>query len=191
MPFGVRKQQGDAHLWALGRACCAWWDPIPRGGHCQRCGYPQQSAGPTCPARALGPHRLSRWWLPSIAKHANLERIRDWRGKKYMWSIHKWDHKSFPHCNRRWASPIAILDSLNRFRSPPVMHHVCHANTHMALQLVHHLCICPPTVVLQHILLPSPPYGHSHLLGFTHPLFRMRCTAVAHSSRIFIVSLPP
>ena len=99
---------------------------------------------PNLPRKRLRPPllrnmRFSRRWLPSIAKHANLERICHWRAKKYMWSIHKWDHKSFPHCNCRWASTIAILYSLNRFRSFPVNHRVCYANTHMALKLVHHL----------------------------------------------------
>ena len=94
--------------------------------------------------------RFSRRWLPSIAKHANFERIRHWRAKQNMWSIHKWDPKNFPHCNYRRVSPIAILYSFNRFRSPPVNHRFCHANTHVALKLVHHLRLtstqsCPAT----------------------------------------------
>ena len=79
---------------------------------------------PNVPRKRLTPPLLRnmlfcRLCLPSIAKHANLERIRHRRAKKYMWSIHNWDHQSFPHCNCRWASAIAILYSLHRFRSSP------------------------------------------------------------------------
>ena len=135
--------------------------------------------------------RFSHRWLPFIAKHANLEMIRHPRAKKYVWSIHKCDQKSFLHCNCRWPSPIAILYSLNRFRSPPVNHHVRHANTHLALKLVHHrrhtstqsgLATRPPSI---------PPLWTHPSIRVSHPLFRMRRTDAARSSRIFPFSLVP
>ena len=142
MPFGVLERQGVAHLGALGRACSAWWDPIPRGGDChQWCGYPQPPAGPTCPTRGLGPHYCAT------------------------------------------CASVAGVAGVN--------HRVCHANTHMALKLVHHLqhtstqsCLAtrPPSI--------SPLWTHSSI-GVSHPLFRMRCTAATHSSRTFPFSLAP
>ena len=63
--------------------------------------------------------RFSRWWLPFIAIHSNLESIHHWRAKKYMWFVHKWDQKSFPHCNCKWPSPIAMLHPLNALGHPP------------------------------------------------------------------------
>ena len=73
---------------------------------------------PNLPLKRLRPPllrnmRFSFWWLPSIAKHANLVRTRHWRAKKHMWSIHDWDHKiflqlqmGFTHCNNILPQPI-------------------------------------------------------------------------------------
>ena len=85
MPFGVLERQGVAHLWALGRACSAWWDPIPRGGDChQWCGYLQPPVGPTCRARGLGPHYCAT--CASIAGGSPpLQNMQIWRGFATVW----------------------------------------------------------------------------------------------------------
>ena len=88
----------------------------------------------------------------------------------------------FTHCN-------TILPQL--LYVTPVTHRVCHANTHMALKLVHHLrhtstqschTTHPPSI---------PPLWTQSSIRFSHPLFRMRCTAAAYSGRIFPFSLAP
>ena len=74
--------------------------------------------------------RFSLRWLPSVAKHENLERIPHLQAKKYMLSIHKCDHSNLGHCNTKWALPILILHSRSLPTSPPDSQSVCHAYTH-------------------------------------------------------------
>ena len=80
MPFGVLKRQGVAHLWPLGRACSASWDPIPRAGDSHQWrGYPQPLAGHICPARGLGPHYCATW-APIAGGSPPLQSMQIWRG---------------------------------------------------------------------------------------------------------------
>ena len=172
------------------------WPRIPRGGDChQWCGSSQPLASPTYPARGLGP-RYGASRTSFAGGSPPLQNMQVWRGfatgaKQNMGSIHKWDHKNFPHCNCRGASRIAILYSPNRYRSTLVNHHVRHANTGMALKLVHQLryrCThnCPATEP------PSIPGLWTHSpIRVCYRLFRMRCTAAANSSRTFPFSLAP
>ena len=67
---------------------------------------------PNLPRKWLSPPllrkmRFSRRWLP-IANHANLERIRHWRAKKYMWSIycHMAWRVCLPHQRALWYTHV-------------------------------------------------------------------------------------
>ena len=98
---------------------------------------------PRRPRRRLRPPLLrsmcfSLQWLPSMAKHENLERILRVWAKKYMWSIRKWDHNSLGHYNTKCTLPILILHSGSLPTFPLDSQSVSHAYTHIWAQMSHH-----------------------------------------------------
>ena len=117
---------------------------------------------PRHPRRRLRPPllrnmRLSLGWLPSRAKHENLERVLQWRAKKYMWGIHKCYHSSLGHSKSKWALPIAILHSRNLPRSAPNDQDVRHAYIHIWAKLSHHCLQTSPHGLPRTRLLFIPP----------------------------------
>ena len=131
---------------------------------------------PRWPCRRLRPPllrsmRFSLRWLPSMARHENLERILQLRAKKYMWSIHKCDHSRLGHCNTKWALPVLILHSRCLPTFPPDNQSVCHAYTHIGAKLSHQTYKHHPIVCLPLACCSSPPpqrwQVRDHWLGST------------------------
>ena len=197
MPLGVLERQGVTHLWALGRTCSAWRDPIPRGRVChQWCGYPQPSAGPTCHARGLGPQYCATCTLVTGGPPP-LQNMQMWR--EFATGQQK-NTCGLSTSGTTKVSPTATVDGLHplhyytpstAFMTPPVNHRVFHANRHMAQKLVHHLRHMPIKSCLATRPPSIPPMHTYSSIKVSHPLFLIRCTAAAHSSWTSSFSLPP
>ena len=126
--------------------------------------------------------RLSLRWLPSMAKHENLERVLHWRAKKYMWSIHKCDHNSLGNSKSTWALPMGILHSGSLPRSAPDSKDIRHACIQILAKLSHHCLQTSPHGVPPTRLLFIPPSSRHTPMSASHLRVRMNCTAAAHSN---------